>query len=222
MRASLGSVKKLSIPRDSLAEIPGHGPQKINGAYALGGTSLMIKTVEGFLGNDLKINHVVEVDFQDFPDLIDSVGGVTVNNKSKICAPEFDNFYKGFNLSKGEHRLDGRTALGFARVRKNPCAPGENDLDRAARQQQVVSGLRGSLLRPTTFFRLPIVSWQAPKAIKSDMQSPGLLGMFIDLITGNSDETNVLKPDCLGCGPGGSLVVSDTEKANAVEALEGK
>ena len=155
----------------------------------------MIKTVEGFLGNGLKINHVVEVDFQDFPDLIDAVGGVTVNNKSKICAPEFDNFFRGFNLSKGEHRLDGRKALGFARVRKNPCAPGENDLDRAARQQQVVSGLRGSLLRPTTFFRLPVVSWQAPKAIKSDMKGPGLMGMFTDLITGNSDETTVLKPD---------------------------
>ena len=222
MHTALGSVRKLSIPRDSLAQIPGHDAQKINAAYALGGTSLMIKTVEGFLGNGLKINHVVEVDFQDFPDLIDAVGGVTVTNKSKICSPEFDNFYKGFNLSKGEHRLDGRTALGFARVRKNPCAPGENDLDRAARQQQVVSGLRGSLLRPTSFFRLPVISWSAPKAIKSDMKGPGLLGMFLDLITGNSDETNVLKPDCLGCGPGGSLVVSDSEKADEVEKLEGK
>lgn len=221
MRGSFGSVKKLSIPRDSLAQIPGHDAQKINAAYALGGTSLMIKTVEGFLGNDLKINHVVEVDFQDFPDLIDAVGGVTVDNKSKICAPEFDNFYKGFNLSKGEHELDGRKALGFARVRKNPCAPGENDLDRAARQQQVVSGLRGSLLRPTSFFRLPIISWQAPKAIKSDMQGPGLMGMFTDLVTGNSDETNVLKPDQFN-GPGGTLVYSDATKQDAVRKLEGK
>ena len=154
MHAGFGSVRKLSIPRDSLAEIPGHDAQKINAAYALGGTSLMIKTVEGFLGNDLKINHVVEVDFQDFPDLIDAVGGVTVENKSKICAPKFDNFYKGFNLSKGEHRLDGRT-----RWASPACATlraGRERLDRAARQQQVVSGLRGSLLRPTSFFRLPI------------------------------------------------------------------
>jgi LCP family protein required for cell wall assembly len=221
MHAAFGSVRKLSIPRDSLAEIPGHDAQKINAAYALGGTSLMIKTVEGFLGNGMKINHVVEVDFQDFPDLIDAVGGVRVTNKTKICSPPFDNFWKGFNLPKGEQKLDGRTALGFARVRKNDCAPGENDLDRAARQQQVVSGLRSSLLRPTSFVRLPIISWQAPKAIKSDMRGPGLLGMFTDLITGNSDETNVLKPECLGCGAGGSLVVSDTEKANAVRKLEG-
>ena len=222
MNAAFGSVRKVSIPRDSLAQIPGHDAQKINAAYALGGTSLMIKTVEGFFGNGLKINHVVEVDFQDFPDLIDAVGGVTVDNKTKICSPPFDNFWKGFNLPKGEQTLDGEKALGFARVRKNDCAPGENDLDRAARQQQVLSGLRSSLLSPTSFFRLPIISWSAPKAIKSDMKGPGLMGMFTDLITGNSEETNVLKPDCLGCGPGGSLVVSDAEKANAVEKLEGK
>ena len=54
------------------------------------------------------------------------------------------------------------------------------------------------------------------------MKGPGLLGMFTDLITGNSDETNVLKPDCLGCGPGGSLVVSDAEKANAVREAGGE
>ena len=176
VHAAFGSVRKLSIPRDSLAEIPGHDAQKINAAYALGGTALMIDTVEGFLGNGLRINHVVEVDFQDFPKLIDALGGVTVNNKTRICSPQFDNFYKGFRLSKGKHKLDGRTALGFARVRKNSCAPSENDLDRAARQQEVVSGMRGALLRPASFVRLPLISWQAPKAIKSDMHGPGLGG----------------------------------------------
>lgn len=219
LHVALGSVRKLSIPRDSLAQIPGHGAQKINGAYALGGTALMVDTVESFLGNDMRVNHVVEVDFQDFPDLIDSLGGVTVQNKTRICSPEFDNFYKGFKLSKGEQRLDGRKALGFARVRKNPCAPNENDLDRAARQQQVVSGIRGSLLSPRSFFRLPLISWAAPRAIKSDMHGPGLLGLFTDLVTGNSDDTNVLKPSCLGCGAGGSLVVSDEEKRASVQQL---
>jgi LCP family protein required for cell wall assembly len=219
MHAAFGSVRKLSIPRDSLAQIPGHDAQKINAAYALGGTPLMISTVEQFLGNGLKINHVVEVDFQDFPHLIDALGGVTVDNKTKICAPPFDNFWKGYRLSKGEHRLNGRDALGFSRVRHNNCAPNENDLDRAARQQQVVSGMRGALLRPTSFLRLPLISWSAPKAIKSDMHGPGLMGMFTDLITGNSKDTHVLKPDCLGCGPGGTLVVSDQEKHDAVQQL---
>ncbi len=219
LHVAFGSVRKLSIPRDSLAQIPGHDAQKINAAYALGGTGLMVDTVESFLGNGLRVNHVVEVDFQDFPDLIDALGGVTVDNKTRICSPQFDNFYKGFRLSKGEHKLDGRTALGFARVRHNSCAPNENDLDRAARQQQVVSGMRSSLLSPAAFVRLPVISWQAPKAIKSDMHGPGLLGLFVDLVTGNSNQANVLKPSCLGCGSGGSLVVSDEEKRTAVQGL---
>ncbi|MDQ4047874.1 MAG: LCP family protein [Actinomycetota bacterium] len=222
LRAALGSVRKLSIPRDSLAEIPGHGAQKINAAYALGGAGLAIDTIEGFLGNGLEINHVVEVDFADFPELIDSLGGITVNSRSRICSPPFDNYYKGYNLPKGEQKLDGEQALGFARVRKNNCAPGETDIDRAARQQEVLAGIRGALLSPGTLLRLPWVSWHAPKTLETDMASPGLLGLFTDLVTGNSDQQNVLKPSCLGCGPGGTLVVADAEKRDAVEELLGR
>lgn len=221
LHAAFGSVRKLSIPRDSFAQIPGHGSGKINAAYALGGAGLMIDTVEGFLGNGLKVNHIVEIDFKDFPDLIDSLGGITVDNKTKVCSPPFDNFWKGFNLPKGEVHLNGREALGYARVRKNSCAPAENDLDRAARQQEVLSGIRSKLLSPTTFFRLPLVSWQAPKTLETDMAGPALFALFTDLATGNSDTTKVLKPSCLGCGPGSSLLVSDAEKKSAVDELLG-
>ena len=222
LRAALGSVRKLAIPRDALAEIPGHGAQKINASYALGGAGLAIETVEGFLGNGLEINHVVEVDFADFPKLIDSLGGITVDNKSRICSPPFDNYWKGFNLPKGEQKLDGDKALGFARVRKNNCAAGENDLDRARRQQEVLGGIRGALLSPGAFVRLPWVSWNAPKTLETDMASAGLFGLFVDLATGNTDEQNVLKPSCLGCGPSGTLVVSPAERSDAVDKLMGR
>src|SRR5437763_2204143 len=76
MHVGFGSVRKLSILRDSQADIPGHGIQKINAAYALGGAGLAIRTIEQFMGNGLQINHMVEVNFQDFPKLIDSLGGV--------------------------------------------------------------------------------------------------------------------------------------------------
>jgi LCP family protein required for cell wall assembly len=221
LHSAFGSVRKLSIPRDAAADIPGHGTQKINAAYAIGGPSLTIETVEAFLGNGLKIHHIVEVDFEDFPAFIDALGGITVNNKTKICAPEFDNFYRGFNLSKGEQKLDGRQALGFARVRKNPCAPAEGDLDRAARQQEVLGGIKGKLFSPGTFVRLPWVSWKAPKALRSDLKAPGLSGLGLDVGTGGVGETDVLKPSCQGCGPGSSLLVSDAEKAAAVDRLLG-
>ena len=220
VHSQLGSVNKLSIPRDSAAVIPGTGgaPQKINAAYAIGGSSLMIKTVEGFLGNDLEIDHLIEVDFANFPAFIDSMGGVTVNNKTRICAPPFDDFFKGFNLRKGERDLNGKRALGFARVRKNPCAPAENDLDRAARQQEVLNGIRGQMLSPSTFLRLPLVSWRAPRTIETDLKGPGLLALAGDLGTGGTGKTRVLQPSSLA----GDLEYSDSEKASAVKALLGR
>jgi LCP family protein required for cell wall assembly len=220
MHVAFGTVRKLSIPRDSEAQIPGHGTTKINAAYALGGTALTIKTVEGFLGNDLKINHVVEIDFEDFPKLIDALGGVTVTNKTKICAPPFDNFWKGFDLAKGRQHLDGTKALGFSRVRKNPCAPNETDLDRAQRQQEVLSGLRRSLVSPSGFLRLPLASWRAPQALRSDMKGPGLFALFSDIATGGTGDTMVLQPSCLSCGADGSLQVSEGTRQDAVEKLE--
>jgi LCP family protein required for cell wall assembly len=220
VHSAFGSVRRLSIPRDAYAEIPGHGAQKINAAYALGGPALTIQTVEDYLGNGLEINHIIEVDFEDFPKLIDALGGVTVNNKTKICAPPFDNFWKGFDLPKGEQHLDGTKALGYSRVRKNPCAPSENDLDRAARQQEVLNGIRGQLTSPTTFLKLPLVSWRAPKALRSDMRGPGLMALFADMASGGSSDTMVLDPSCLSCGPGGSLVVSEGTRRDAVQKLE--
>jgi LCP family protein required for cell wall assembly len=219
VHSAFGTVRKLSIPRDSYAQIPGHGAEKINAAYAIGGPALMIRTVEAFLGNGLKINHIIEVDFKNFPKLIDALGGVTVNNKTKICSPPFDNFWKGFRLPKGRLHLDGTKALGYSRVRKNPCAPQETDLDRAARQQEVLNGIRHQLLSPTTFFRLPLVSWRAPKALRSDMHGPGLMTLFTDMATSGSASTMVLPPSCLSCGPGSSLEVSEGARRDAVQKL---
>jgi LCP family protein required for cell wall assembly len=217
VHASLGSVRKLSIPRDTEADIPGHGTQKINAAYALGGPALTIKTVEAFLGNGLEINHLVEVDFEDFPAFIDALGGITVNNKTRICSPPFDNFWKGLRFPKGEIELDGTRALGFARVRKNPCAPAEDDRDRAARQQEVLRAIGARAKSPGTFFRLPWVSWQAPKALKSDMKGPALMGLFADIATGNGDETDVLEGTC--CDLEGDIQVSPGTRAEAVDRL---
>jgi LCP family protein required for cell wall assembly len=217
VHASLGSVRKLSIPRDIEVEIPGHGTNKVNAAYALGGAALTIETIETFLGNGLQISHLVEVDFEDFPELIDSLGGITVQNETRICSPPFDNFWKGITFRRGELELNGRRALGYARVRKNPCSPSEDDRARAARQQEVLRAIGDKATSPSTFFRLPWVSWQAPKALKSDMRGPALMALFADMATGNSDETEVLEAGC--CINGSNLFVSDGAKREAVDKL---
>ena len=222
LHVALGSVRKLSIPRDSLATIPGHGSAKINAAYAIGGAPLTIKTVEGFLGNGVHINHLIEIDFKDFPAFINSLGGVTIDVPKKVCSPPFDNFWKGLTLKPGKHHLDGSKALGYARIRKNRCAPNETDIERTERQQQLLTAMRHQLLTPTTFFRLPWAAWKGPKSIRTDLRGPGLMALATDLATGGSGQTKTLEPSCLGCGPGGTLLVSDGEKRDEVRRLLGK
>jgi LCP family protein required for cell wall assembly len=217
VHAAFGSVRKLSIPRDVEVEVPGHGINKINAAYALDGPPLTIETVESFLGNGLQVNHVVEVDFEAFPDFIDSLGGITVDNRTRICSPPFDNFWKGLNFRKGEIELNGRRALGYSRVRKNSCATGEDDRDRAARQQRVLAAIGSQVKSPSTFVRLPWVSWNAPRTLKSDMNGPQLMMLFADMATGGSgDETEVLEATCCR---GSNLFVSEGAKQDAVRKL---
>ena len=221
VRAGLGSVRRLSILRDTEAQIPGAGTTKINAAYAVGGAALTIETVEKLMGNDLEINHVVEVSFEDFPELIDALGGVEVTLENCLRSEPFGGHR--VRLKKGTHRLTGRQALRFARVRKNLCAPNETDLERAARQQEVLRGMRASLLSPGTFLRLPLVSWEAPRAVRSDMAGPGLMALFTDLVTGGAGgKTRILRPDCLDCGIDGSARVSEDTRRREVRRLLGK
>jgi LCP family protein required for cell wall assembly len=214
LHVGFGSVRRLSILRDSETEIPGHGTGKINSAYAYGGAPLMIETVEQFLGNGLEINHIVEVNFDDFPEFIDALGGIDITLKDCVRSNSFGG--RVIRLGKGEHHLNGKRALQFARVRKNECAPAEDDRQRAARQQQVMSAIRSQILSPSTFLRLPLVSWRAPRTLRTDLKGPGLLALFTDMMTGGSGKTRVLTPFQLS-----PLLVSEEEKQKAVRELVG-
>jgi len=222
LHVGVGSVRKLSIPRDSQAEIPGQGVGKINSAYALGGAPLAIRTVENFLGNDLEINHLIEVNFEEFPNFIDTLGGIDVTLKKCVRSPPFSEFGAGngeppLRFKKGENHLTGKQALGFSRIRKNSCDPSEDDRDRAARQQLVLSGIRGSLISPRTFVKLPWVAWDAPRTVRTDLAGPGMTALAIDVMTGGAGKTNVLRPDSLE-----PFIVSESERRIQVRRLLGK
>jgi LCP family protein required for cell wall assembly len=220
LHVGVGSVRKLSILRDTQVDIPGHGSGKINAAYALGGAPLTIKTLEGFFGSDLRINHIVEVNFTDFPQLIDALGGIDITLKKCISSNSFGG--KRVRLRAGDHHLNGEQALRFARVRENRCAPNEDDRARAARQQQVFAAMRSKLVSPVhwpaTFVRGPFIAWAAPRAIRSDMHGPGLAALFTDILTGGSGDTAVLKPDSIDPATN-NLQVSDVAKHDALQKL---
>ena len=121
-------------------------------------------------------------------------------------------------LKAGENHLDGRAALALARTRKNQCAPAEDDLTRARRQQKILAAIRSRLLSPSTFVRLPLVSWAAPKAVRSDMGGPSLLGLFGAIALGGTPKTEVLGT----IGPDGNPSVTEDVKRQEVEKfLEG-
>lgn len=218
IRAGGGAGARLSIPRDTVVDIPGHGADKINAAYAIGGPALAVTTIEQFLG--IEVNHLIEVNFANFPKFIDSMGGVDVTTgcvRDKLDGGD-SNGGVTIDLKPGTHHLDGRHALALARIRKNACRPGEDDTDRAKRQQLILAAIKGKLTSAGTFFRLPWVSWNAPKAIRTDMGGPTLLALFTAIELGGSPAPRVLKPSGFATTPGGGsgLTVSDEEKRAAV------
>ncbi len=209
IRTGGGEKQRLSILRDSYAAIPGHLPQKINAAYALGGPALTIQTVENFFGGGMEINHMMIVDFERFPGLIDAMGGVKVDVQQRCIRSTFGG--KTFRLRRGEHKLNGEQALRFARVRKNLCDANEDDRARAARQQQVMSAMKRKAFSPITFVRLPWIAWAAPKAIVTDMSPFTLMGFIASMTFGSDPKPQVLKPSA--AGPGNSLIVPESERA---------
>jgi LCP family protein required for cell wall assembly len=225
MRYGGGKAARLSIPRDTLVNIPGHGPDKINAAYAFGGPALMIRTVKDFLG--IEVNHLVEVDFEGFPKFVDAMGGVKMKFDTCIVSrfegrtPHIgcEGNFRRCKAVDGNVKLDGQDALDVVRIRKNRCAPEESDLTRARRQQKFLEAVKGRVYSPFAFPRLPWAAWRAPRAVRTDMAGPALLALFFDSEVAGSLEPSILRPIDPGANP---LQVSDADKQAAVDAfLEG-
>jgi LCP family protein required for cell wall assembly len=222
IRTGGGHAARLSIPRDTVVEIPGHGLQKINAAYAFGGPALSISVIKRWLG--VPINHVVEVNFEDLPQLVDAMGGVDYTGDCIVARLDggFRNGGYTLRLSKGTHHIDGRAALALARARENLCRPRQTDLQRAERQQALFTAMRGKLLSFGSFVRLPWIAWNAPPAIISDMSGETLLSLFTALATSGTPTTRILHPSGSVTLPDGSvgLSVSEAEVREAVRRFE--
>ena len=189
-----GTSRRLSIPRDTQVPIPGHGVTKINAAYSYGGPGLAIKTVENLTG--VKINHLIIVNLANFPKFIDSIGGITVQT-GRICSNISGGAKNGgfsLYLKPGTHQLTGIQALTLARTRENACSAASNDLTREAYQQKILNAIKGRLLSPGIFFHLPWASWNAPKAVRTDMGGFTLMTLFVAAEIGGSAPTDILKP----------------------------
>ncbi|ANC32819.1 LCP family protein [Isoptericola dokdonensis] len=133
-----GPVALISIPRDTYAEIPGEGMNKINASYAWGGPPLLVESVEQLTG--LTVDHYAEVGFGALEDLVNAVGGV------ELCYDETVKDKRSeLNWKAGCHEADGATALAFSRMRYSDL---QGDIGRAERQRQVIAAVSAEVVQP--------------------------------------------------------------------------
>jgi len=162
------SMNVLSIQRDIRIPLKGVGKRsgtldKISHAYAYGGPTGSVETVENFLG--LPVDYYIAINFQGFSDLVDLIGGITVDNPVEWTDP---GYYKpGFVYRKGPIRLEnGAMALGYIRMRYwDP----EGDVGRNARERQVLQAILQKASRPEMILKLDQFLNIAGKNMKTNL-----------------------------------------------------
>jgi len=199
----------LSIPRDSIVPIPGHGTTKINAAFAYGGAPLLVRTIEQSTG--VRIDHYVEIGFGGFVNSVDAVGGIEICPTKRMVDRRAN-----LNIKKGCQHVNGITALGYARSRHTS---GIGDIDRARHQREVVSGIGAEVKSPWTVlnpFRYYRVNMAATSSLKVDQDSS-----VVDLARFGWAMTRVNGKDGLTCSmPIRDLAVHwDTARALALLRL---
>ncbi len=202
----------VSLPRDSLLAIPGHGKNKLNAAFSFGGPTLLVRTVEQATG--LTIDHFAEIGFGGFVDVVNAVGGVDMCLEDTIKDPK-----AGIKLKAGCQELDGETALGYVRTRATPRA----DLDRIEHQREFLAALMNRVSSPTTIlnpFRVVALVHALPGALTVDSGDHvwHLLGLALAMrsLSGGGGVRTTVPIGGLDSVGGQSVVRWDNAKAKAL------
>jgi LCP family protein required for cell wall assembly len=171
----------LSIPRDLYLEIPGYGERRVNMAHFLGaaydypggGPALAMDTIEHNLG--FPMHYYIRIDFQGFREIVDYLGGVTIDVEEEIWDyryPDGQYGYTTVHIPAGTQVMDGRMTLQYARTRHSGT-----DFDRLRRQQQVLMAIRKKALRLDLVPKIPMLASSMSQAVSTDLQ----LGEVISL-----------------------------------------
>jgi LCP family protein required for cell wall assembly len=220
-----GRLNYLSIPRDLRVDVPGHGFDKINVAFQIGGPSLAIRTVRRF--TDIEVNHVVVVDFDAFTKVIDKVGGVDINVPAPILSNKFDCPYKtqarcdrwqGWRFAKGKQHMNGMRARVYSRIRENKLDPGESDVTRTERQQEVIQALLSKLTGLGVLFKLPFIGDDIMRPLTTDLSA----GQLAQIALVKKRSGNELHCRLGGTPSFGSYLQPDEEARRTVAAFLGQ
>lgn len=188
-------ISLLSIPRDTRVSVPGYPDIKINSVASLKDLQTLQEVVANLSG--IPVSGYIQTNFEGFKQIIDTLGGVTVNVEKDMYYETGDEKDGYINLKKGVQRLDGEKALQYARFRHDALA----DISRTARQQVVLKAVAKEMLQMKTLPKLPLLIPQLTKVVhtnltlgdilklskatvgfdKADIVSQTLPGKFLDL-----------------------------------------
>ncbi len=162
------SLDVLSIPRDTQANIPGYGVQKINAANALGGPDLTMRTVSSLLG--LSVDNYLILNVQGLVNMINELGGVTVEIPKPMHYMDWTAKLR-IDLSPGPHTLTGNQAMGFVRFRHDALG----DIGRVQRQQIFIKALLDRAIKPDAWLHIPKLILIAQTYIDTNMSMSTVL-----------------------------------------------
>jgi polyisoprenyl-teichoic acid--peptidoglycan teichoic acid transferase len=127
------TINLLSIPRDLKVDLPGVGSSKLNAAYSVGGPNLLIKTLKTQVFPGLTVNHILDVNFGGFADLVNAIGCVYTDVDHRYYNSTALTGYSSIDIQPGYQKLCGTQALQFVRFRHT-----DSDIVRNARQQDFI------------------------------------------------------------------------------------
>lgn len=155
-------IRLLSLPRDTRVQITDHGWQKLNHAYAYGGVELLENTLVNYLG--VPIQYYVIVNFESFPQLVDMIGGITIDVPKQLhYTDRAGSLY--IDIPAGKQHMDGKTALGFVRFRHDALG----DIGRVERQQIFLRSVFEKIKEPSIIPKIPELIHQSMKLVKTNM-----------------------------------------------------
>ena len=190
----------VSIPRDSWVDIPGHGKNKINAAYAFGGPSLLVQTVEDLTG--VRIDHYAAISFNGLIDMTDALGGVDVTVAATTS-------WGPYTFTQGVNHLDGDQARWYVGQRHGLAG---GDFDREKRQQNYLRAMFTKLLGQGTFsnpgkLNTVLEDVTGSVAVDSGLSNTDLLQMAYSLRDVQPSDVDFLTAPVLGTGTEGAASV---------------
>lgn len=207
------TLRVISIPRDTVVDIPGNGSQKINAANALGGPTLAVSTVSQFL--DTPIDHYVVLNVHGLVDLVNELGGITVEVPKKMQYMDWTAKLK-IDLEPGVHTLTGNQAMGFVRFRHDALG----DIGRVQRQEIFLRAVLDKALKPESWSHIPRLMEIAQQYISTDLTVPQMMEMA-NFVRGVPKSNQLLTMMPGSFSPSGDWAVSQSDVRRMVSRLMG-